>query len=681
MMDSLGAEWAINQLNNQPDNAVTLIGADSNSFTYMLYPRRLSDGRILSLQYGYDKMYSFIITDTATGKEQCLYRSYEINTDQPFSVYKNLLMFTETENHPRWGMSSNTAIRILNINTGKIQSHRAESRRLSPSFSPDGRTIAAVEHTTTNNCALVLLDLVSGELLRRYNVYNGDYLQTPSWSPDGRTIVFTHIRKTGGKALSALDTETGLARIILDYGHHDIAFPVLTNESVFFQASFDGSENIYAIHLSDSALWRVTSEPFAGRYPSVDSWSGQLIFSALTAGGYAVKSIRTDLPFIKMGFPQEHRDDKRLTEILNQEKGQFSKADTTADAGYEFRKYTGLFNGNSFYQWGLQNLDSAYNLSMAVQAKNLTNTLGAGMSFIHNLYDQTSTFNTEVSYSKYYPVFDAGFNVGDRTNYTFTPDRDGDDSVATYSWYQEAAYFGVRIPIDLSKRNYFAGLTLATFVKYQNNHSAVPHLEFDGSFTPVTHSLRFSRYTLWLKDMKPRWGQFVKGSYSYTPMITSALYHSDFIAATGMFYFPGLVRYHSLFFEQGAEIHSDGFHLYKPEVRFSRGYQPFTANEQVLFSVNYLFPLLCPDLNILTVMYMKRIATKLFYDYTHLHYTRIQGMNFDRRLYFRSVGVELTSETFLFRLPVPVDMGIRWSYLLDQNKKSFYEMILTFDRF
>jgi hypothetical protein len=81
-------------------------------------------------------------------------------------------------------------------------------------------------------------------------------------------------------------------------------------------------------------------------------------------------------------------------------------------------------------------------------------------------------------------------------------------------------------------------------------------------------------------------------------------------------------------------------------------------------------PLAYPDFNLSSILYLTRIRTGLFYDLTlgtgnYVFSTREQGSAMDYHDYgetFRSFGVQLLSDFYLFRIPFMITSGVEASW-------------------
>ena len=82
-------------------------------------------------------------------------------------------------------------------------------------------------------------------------------------------------------------------------------------------------------------------------------------------------------------------------------------------------------------------------------------------------------------------------------------------------------------------------------------------------------------------------------------------------------------------------------------------------------------PIAYPDANIAWFMYLKRISATPFFEFCQ---GTTNGANRD----YNSVGVDVILTCHFFRIPVPIDIGMRAAYLI--NSKSFYpELLYSFN--
>jgi hypothetical protein len=171
-----------------------------------------------------------------------------------------------------------------------------------------------------------------------------------------------------------------------------------------------------------------------------------------------------------------------------------------------------------------------------------------------------------------------------------------------------------------------------------------------------------------LRDIYPRWAQVFDVSYSYYPFDKEI--YGDILTARTAFYFPGFLKNNGfkLRLETGIQ-HPEKFILGN-RTSFSRGYNKIISKKIQFGSVDYVMPFVYPDLNLSSILYMTRIRAGFFYDFTkgtgnYVVNTDKPGNTLDYHDYsemFRSFGVELISDFYIFRLPFMISAGIQASW-------------------
>jgi hypothetical protein len=98
-------------------------------------------------------------------------------------------------------------------------------------------------------------------------------------------------------------------------------------------------------------------------------------------------------------------------------------------------------------------------------------------------------------------------------------------------------------------------------------------------------------------------------------------------------------------------------------------------------------PVVYPDLNLASVLYLKRIRTGLFYDWAYgpgnsFYKSTATGLvplfNTSARESFRSFGFDLLADFHLFRIPFMISCGVQtaWKNL---NESPSYALLLNID--
>ena len=235
-------------------------------------------------------------------------------------------------------------------------------------------------------------------------------------------------------------------------------------------------------------------------------------------------------------------------------------------------------------------------------------------------------------------------------------------------------------------RSYYKNVTVKTYVPLFFNNGRYlkviqPQLEYEWSNTFYYNDILRSGIS-WIhlklftyrylrsshRDLYPRWGQFISLTYTDTPSDNEQF--GSLWSARADFYFPGILKHHSLRFNAGYQRQTlQRFYLPINRISFPRGYPNTMAEEFMKAGIDYAFPFLYPDFSLSWLLYIKRLTANIFFDLSYG--TNIQEIKNDTRESYSGVydaaGIELFADIHLFRIMFPIRAGIRYSYLPMMN--------------
>src|SRR5690606_28608021 len=113
-----------------------------------------------------------------------------------------------------------------------------KSRLFSPTLSPDGKKIIAVQVDLSNQFNLVELDANTAEILHKFENNDNLILQTPAYHPDGNTITYISVSEKG-KSLW-LEEKSGKKLELIKKTRQQISKPVFYKEGIAFNAHYSG---------------------------------------------------------------------------------------------------------------------------------------------------------------------------------------------------------------------------------------------------------------------------------------------------------------------------------------------------------------------------------------------------------------------------------------------------------
>jgi len=177
---------------------------------------------------------------------------------------------------------------LFDIETSKSTRLTNSARVESPTFSPDGKSILAIQYKAgTQN--LVILDADDTSKITQLTEYkDAETLFTPVWHPNGNSIYFAFADYWGRNILS-VDISTKQITSILKDDFIDYRDPFISpdGEFLYFSSDKDGVFNIYRKKLLGDAIEKMTNVLGGAFMANVDSKS--LYFSEYEADGYKIK--------------------------------------------------------------------------------------------------------------------------------------------------------------------------------------------------------------------------------------------------------------------------------------------------------------------------------------------------------------------------------------------------------
>jgi hypothetical protein len=641
--------------------AHTVSKGNHEDWTYYQAPQFTSSGDIIALKYGIEHQYEFVLIDSSSGRERSLFYPGPINHLNP-SVVGTSIVWAETIPDPRWGQQSFSEIRIYDSLNGRKRDLSSRSKLYAPCLSPDGSVIACVEFSEQNLCSLVLLNMSDGSERARIPNPDNRFIMTPRWTPDGTHLVYTKTDRALGKALVMADIVTMKEEEVLPYSTLDSITPVSDGRYVYYCSPYSGIDNIYAFDSASRKVYQVTSRKFGAYNPALSADGRSLLFNDVTESGFAAVSMPLDpatwIPIEKI----EKRSIDYFRPLVDQEAGG-SILKNIPEQGFPVKDYTGpgsLFTVHSWYP--AQGPDSS-EVAVFVTSTNMLNTLMLSGGYIYNNNEHTHAGQAILSYAGLFPIVDISFLYGGRASTYDVKEAGEKTKTMTYSWREVTPTATLRIPLNFSRGRYTTLLEFKTGIGYtmiSDMEVETAHKNNNGSFIPVSYAFNLFHGYQWIRDIYPVLGQQASISYSHTPI--EGDYRGNLLSTWATFYFPGIFAHNSFFLQGAYERQREQNYRFESLILFARGYKYRFFEDFYKGGVNYTFPLFYPDLNTLGFVYVKRLFANAFYDHG-------AGVTAGRRVLLRSAGGELNMEAYYFTLPVPLIIGIRDSYLLDEKQE------------
>ncbi len=678
-LDFYEAHWRNTSKQRIPDSTRRWSSATHKAYTNYRFPQPAGDSAIVALKTGLDQIPEFVVIGDGR-REQRIFRPGYLNSGR-FSYHGGLLVWDEWIPDTRWSNRNFSVIRLYDMERKQVKSLGRKTRYYSPAISGGGDRIAVVEQRNDHTFHLVLLDL-QGRMVSTVSSPDGVFMQHPEWMANDTALVVT-VNNQKGESLYKYSIKDEEWSPLFHAGYHDISFPMVEENHIYFNSTFSGIDNIYRYNLTDGSLFRVTEAAFGAFEPSVSG--KQLYFSDYHADGYRAVSMSLRPENFRevtvSGFPAEQQDaqpTQREREIID--------GATDAPAGeYTSRPYRKFFNAINIHSWlplyfDYMNPEAALtpeqfpvSAGATILTQNLLSTVTGMMGYEYR--DKMHFLHSGLRLKGRLPVFDISLNYGgppqvySMNNTAPEPPLPGRLTFITNS----------HIPLRLNTGKFIT--YVQPFVSYMYASDIYPN-EQQTDYETGNHTLYYRLFMstylrMGRKDIIPRLGFVAYAGYKHAPF-NAHNFGSQRVAGLTL-YLPGLLKHQSARLRLISQNHDPERYLFGNEMPMPRGYKYMTGMDMKLWSADYNFPIVYPDLNLEAILYIKRIRGNLWIDYLNGKDLLIENSHprwQDRN--YTSYGADLLFDFHLLRFFFPLSMGARVGYL-PLTEEWVPELLFTID--
>jgi len=665
-MQYLDSLWKYQQAKTELSLFTQLVTAKKSEFENYKFPHYLNDSLVISEYSSLDYITSFVLTGPNGLRHKLVTAGFlsseafsvvklpleNSNTVTPFpNNFK--LAWTETINDIRWEQRSYSVILIYDGRSGSTRTLTHKSRYFSPSFSPDGSSLASIKVEPSNHCSIVLLDTKTGKETTELISSDSLFFMSPSWSEDGKQVVFCSLDKQG-KSVKVIIIESKTVRTLVPSTFIEISNPVFAGNYILFNGNWSGIENIYAIDPSNNSISQVTSAQFGGSNARLSPNGNKIVYSNYSSSGYGLAE--TSLFPTKWKSTNEIDDySPSLYKYLVKEEKQLEDTSIKSNS-YTSKPYNKAAHILNFHSWApyyLNYMAGENGLGISFMSQNELSTATTIIGYHYDAAENTGKVTADINWAAWYPILDFNTSYGARTAYT--------DSLVRYNFNETVLSGGLTLPLLFTGGKYYERLQLGAHTTWTDiTSSTSPEKNrLSGTIHTIDYSLIASRYIKQSsKDIYPRWGQWVSATYRHSPFGKYNL--GSIFSVSSHFYFPGFLNHHGFRLDVNWQEKKYGEYTYSNQIALPRGYLVSRDKALTVFALNYKFPLNYPDCSIGSLAYIKRVKIALFYDGGF-------GETYGKRREMRSTGTEITSDVHLLRFVFPFDLGIRMGYLPLEN--------------
>ncbi|NVO03666.1 MAG: hypothetical protein HXX09_13300 [Bacteroidetes bacterium] len=632
-----------NEISFSPVKVLTSKG--KKEFSNYINPQFIDENTIVAEKSGLDHVGQFISIDNS-GEEKKLFihGSY---FGESLSAKNNLFIWSEKSYDKRWDSRSYAVIKKYDFISKKKKNLTKKSRYFAPELSNDSKKIVAIEVDNQSKFSIVILDSENGKVIKKIKSPNNLQIITPSWSKDDREIVFIALTDLG-KSIMTVNLETQIFESIIPPSFDDISTPKFHKNYIVFNASYSGITNIFAIDVSDKKpIYQITSSRFGTANFDFSEDGNEIIYSDYSPQGYDIVKAKFSPENSKIFTKPEiqtplladdfSKTDSNIIDFKNAPKIQYSEK--------PYRKSAHLINIHSWAPLYIDANTNSIRPGVSVMSQNKLSTAFTKLGYDYDLASSTGKYIAEYIYKGFLPVIGLRYENGKRAGHDYYENR--------FTYDTESFILSVSLPLNLSKGKFFRGIEPK--ISYSNtkfkHNNTTPQNFINGTNNVMAYQIySYNQVRSSTKDFKPKWGQAIQIKYKHTPFSGNDL--GSLFSFESSFYFPGIFKNNSLKLSGIYQIRNGKDYTFGDSFYAPRGFysSAFSKKKIKMISIDYAFPLFYPDLNIGSLIFIKRIKANFFYDY---NFTK----KFD--ILNGSRGIEITSDLHVLRTIAPIEIGIQ----------------------
>jgi hypothetical protein len=625
---------------------------------------------------------SFVLIDPSGKTEKTVHTPGMI---YPYfiSCAQGKLVWVETEPDPRWENRNYSVIKLKNLRNNYIIRLSRKSRYLSVSISPDGKIIAAIENSISNNNSLVFIDAENGTVRKSVHSPENAFLQRPQWAYDGGKI--TVISLTGkGEGIMSYSLSADKWETLIEAGKDDLQSTFLRNDSLFFISSRSGTDNIY-LRTPEKKIMFLTKSRFGASDLTLKGNS--ILFSDYTSSGNIVSS--TTISGSKDTGSFYNNASSFLINRIDIKHHIPEAGPGNIYTPVPYRKWQHLFRFHSWMPFyadieQIKSNPATIRPGISIMTQNNLSTLISSIGYEYSS-DKRHVFHSRITWNGWYPVIESQLDYGNNTE-IYNTGNDGKPK-AYPTEIQSGLIFSntVSVPLSFSSGSFSQFLWPSVASQYNNDYILVKEV-YDYGQAIFTGRIYFANYyRSALRDIYPRWAQTIDLNYSYAPF-DRAIYGKDISIRTS-FYFPGILPNNGIRIRFEKEKQDRAKFLLGNRASFPRGYKYLRSENYNFYSIDYVSPLIYPDFNLSSLLYLKRIRSGFFYDLVSgpgntFYEPSAHGLvplftNTDEKI-LGSYGFELLADFHILRIPFMISGGVQaaWKTI---NKKPVFGLLFNID--
>lgn len=632
------------------------------SFSSFIYPTVTGPGNVIVIREGYGSYQDFRLIDK-NGNEQLLFTPGLINDFGRIPYANNKIAWLEFQKDPRWDKRVYSSVKVLDLETRKLDKKQLKGFFSSIDLSPDGTKFVLSQNNMDGSQSFHIYNLKSFNKVKEHK-FNSGVISSLKYNNDKELIGIE--TKLGIKSVFLFDLETNTRKIIFTT-KRNIGWPSYKNHTILFSCEYNGFEEIFLYDIKSKKTFIVSNHKLGSYYPVFSKENENIYYSSMGNLGFDIYKNDTKNEIdLEWGFEEEIK-----SSIENKK----SKEDFVIQKSNRFFEMILPTSwGISDYGFSEKGLDQ---ITLGLESRSLFGDLLFGGGYKFDIRDKKNSKYFNLSYQGLYPIID--FSISS-SNDSFTQDiviknQEEYDTIKNADIFFKTRDFStsIRVPLSFTNGKYFTsflgsvGYSYEKFKDFYTTSIGSESIKFPLLTSRNTRTY-LSSLVLYSRSHKKSKRQ-VHSPYEQTILmegkktLSSSDYSGSYIRTDVYLAFPGIKNTHSTRVKMRAESQNKADYLFRDNINFIAGYQNnFNFNNFYGWGLEYELPILYPDLAFGPIAYIQRVRGTGFINNGVVNGFNVISSNI--RETPTSLGVEITLDLNLFRQAFIFELGLKYAHVM-----------------
>ena len=673
--DSLQAHW-----NTLPEvePSTSVIATPTTSYTTYSHPQAIDSEHIVAVKSDFDRSARLVEIDLRSGEERLISYIGSVST-RPALGNDGRLWWTEYRRSLLWDERYDSRLCWADLRTGRTHSVATDANILYPT-PIEADSMAWVEYAPEGRYTIATGRAGRGKALMSKAL--GEEIHGLAWDNASRKLYYIGTNDDG-MYLGEVD-DAGNDRHVTRAAYVTLSDLRAKDGRLYFGSIRSGRDEAHALDLASGREWQLTESEYGSFDPAPAD--DRLLVTTYDDRGYLIATQPLDSTIRTVEWAQTPTElvnpPRRRLPVLNLDTVRVDSAVLAAQheqlPSKRYRKGLHYFKFHSWAPVSIDLFEAIDNFTFDPQwgvtlaSQNLLSSVTAYATYGWRR-DRGSMIRGAIDFRALGPHIELKGQYGGATQPVYKPSEEAADPTQELKKY---AMVGARLslPMQLSSGHHMHYLTPVVDWEYYNG------LLYD--FASKDYRQGINRLTTQItlgdnvrsayRNMRPRWGYALRLTHSFNPT------NRDFahtLALFGQALTPGVARNHSLRLRAAFQTIEKGKHYsFHQRDLYPRGAEytlTSSPSRYVATAIDYQLPLCYPDFGIPAVIFFKRIALNVGFNYATMRTfdDKTQKHNWQS---VNSFGGDLIIDFNVMRTPAASTFTINLSLYKPSNRKGVH---------